>query len=297
MEFTLPTTKAQMYTTLKSIYAYYRINSSAYMGQQREPLVLNRLSFTPLSDNELKSKAEDIVSPGIERERQKAKLEIDKEIETLNEKKNETTNKYNEIMLEIEEDYNKIKEKLKEEASKKGLSYSSMTTEKMYQAEKDKSEKSIEKQIEKNGKITEINSKITVLQNKKNDIDDFYDDLLILDKNAKFIELKEAQDKTVREIEKYNNSQGEKETRYLNANLLSDATLELRYLDIKSKGINKDVLVDAGYYADVIRCISAYYDTLSPVNAYNDIKSETGLITFLEDFYEDLIYSYRVRAQ
>ncbi|MBQ0099041.1 MAG: hypothetical protein KBS91_00640, partial [Firmicutes bacterium] len=240
MEFTIPTTKAQMYTTLKSIYAYYRINSSAYHGQQRAPLSLNRLTFTPLSDSALLSKAEDMVVAGIERERQKAKLEIEKEIDTLNEKKNEIQDKYSEIVVKLEDEYNKIKEKLKEEASKKGLSYSSMTTEKMYQAEKDKSEKNIEIQIEKNGKITEINSKITILNNKLDDLDDFYDDLLVLDKNAKFIELKEAQDKTLREIQKYNNGQSEKEARYLNANLLSDATLELRYLDIKAKGVNKD---------------------------------------------------------
>ncbi len=297
MNFTIPSTKAQMYTTLKSIYNFYRLNSTAYTGEQRSDLVLGRLSFTPLSNTSLMSKAENIVLPKIERERQKAKLEIEKQIATLRENIVELNKKYLEVNKKLNEDFIAIKEKLKEEASKKGLSYSSLTTEKMFQAEKDKNEKELEIQLEQNEKTTEINSKITALNNKISGIDDFYDDLLVMDKNAKFLELQDEQDKTKREIDEFNFLQAEKETKYHNSNLSSDANLELKFLEIQSKGLSKEALVDAGYYADVVSCITGYYNTLSAVNAFNDIKGETGLIMYLEDFYQDLVYNYKIRAQ
>ena len=67
-------------------------------------------------------------------------------------------------------------------------------------------------------------------------------------------------------------------------------------MEINTQFFTKDQLVEMGYYKDVITCVSGYYDRLSALSAYQDITNETGLITYLDDFYESVVYMYRVRA-
>ena len=51
-----------------------------------------------------------------------------------------------------------------------------------------------------------------------------------------------------------------------------------------------------GYYADVIDCVCAYYDTLPVLTAYQDLASENKLAIYLDDFYQDIVYMYKSRA-
>lgn len=296
MNFTLPTTKSEMYSTLKEIYLYYRIHAATYIAEERPEFSLDRMEFTPLTDEELTEKAESLIEGAFLRERKEKEDVINDKIEALNGKKTVLTEEYEKIFLSVEKKYSEIKEKIKDEACKKGLTFSSIVTEKTYQAEKEKANELLKYQNEKSEKLSKIDGEIDSLEDKLDELSDFYDNLKEVDINAKFIELKEAQEKTLMEVFKYNNGIEEKELRFKNANLTNDMTLEVRYLEAKSKGLTKEYLVDAGYYKDVIDCIAGYYNRLSAVNAYNDIKNETGLIEYLEDFYQDVIYGYRVKA-
>ena len=39
----------------------------------------------------------------------------------------------------------------------------------------------------------------------------------------------------------------------------------------------------------------AYYDTLEPLTAYQDIVYEKKLMIFLDDYFESLVYIYKSR--
>ena len=51
-----------------------------------------------------------------------------------------------------------------------------------------------------------------------------------------------------------------------------------------------------GYYEDIMRCVCGYYDILTAVNAYQDILNEQKLSIYLDDYYESLVYMYKMRA-
>ena len=73
-------------------------------------------------------------------------------------------------------------------------------------------------------------------------------------------------------------------------------SLWLRYLDISSGEFTKDQLTDMGYYRDVIKCVTSYYDTLEPLEAYQDITAEKELAIYLDDYYQNVIYTYKMLA-
>lgn len=297
MEFTLPRTKSEMYSTLKSIYAHYRLNAVVYTDAQKEPLNLAKMTMNVLSNAQLLLKAETLVKPSVIREKQERKDKLNESLEKLSLKQDKLEEDYKKIYDNVEKDYEKIKESIKKEAIKKGLTYSSLTTEKMYEAESEKANLIAKYQSEKATKQSEINVEISTVQSEISSLDAFYSDLLNKDISKKFEELNDEQEKTKREIFKYNNSIESSIVRYRNTNLMASAELELKYLEVRAKGFSKEALVDMGYYADVIDCICGYYDTLhNDVTAFNEIKKETELMVYLDEFYSDVLLIYKVRA-
>ena len=150
--------------------------------------------------------------------------------------------------------------------------------------------------IEKNEKIASLTAEIEGLNLKMTNIDDYFNQIHQSEIDAKVIELKDKQEQKRIEVFKYNNSLDEKEQRYSNTIKESKCSLRLRFLDISSGEYTKDQLIDMGYYNDVIRCVSGYYDTLEPLTAYQDILDERKLIIYLEDFYETFVHSYKFNA-
>lgn len=297
MEFSTPRTKSEMYDTLKSIYSHYRLNAVVYADEEKEPLNLDEMSLNVLTREELLLKAETLVKSGIIREKQERKDSLTEKLEKLSLKLEKVDQDYQKIFDKVETDYEKIKENIKKEAIKKGLTYSSLTTEKMYEAESKKATLVAKYEQEKGNKITEINVEISAVQNEIESLDAFYDDLLNKDINKKFEELNDEQEKLKREVFKYNNSIKSTLVRYKNTCLMSSAELELKYLEIRAKGFSKEALVDMGYYKDVVNCVSGYYNTLNnDVAAFNDLKQETGLMIYLEDYYSNVLLIYKVRA-
>ena len=96
------------------------------------------------------------------------------------------------------------------------------------------------------------------------------------------------------EVFKYNNGLDEKEQRYLNTIKQTKASLKLRYMDISTGEFTKDQLVEMGYYADVVKCVCGYFDRLDPYTAFQDIASEKKLAIYLDDYYQNVIYTYNL---
>ena len=95
---------------------------------------------------------------------------------------------------------------------------------------------------------------------------------------------------------KYNNSLDEKEQRSKNAIAQSNATLQLKYLEINSNNLSKDQLIEMGYYKDVIDCVCAYYDRLSALDAWRAISNEPKVAVYLEEYYTQIVSMYQLRA-
>jgi hypothetical protein len=67
-------------------------------------------------------------------------------------------------------------------------------------------------------------------------------------------------------------------------------------MEIQSSEITKDQLIDVGYYEDVLTCVEGYFNALSPLDAYNEILQESRLMIFMDEYYEHIVYLYKLRA-
>lgn len=116
------------------------------------------------------------------------------------------------------------------------------------------------------------------------------------EKAAKIEELKEAQAKAKKETFRYNNGVSEKIQRYENEIKKANMSYQLKFMEIKSNYFTVEQLFEMGYYNDVMDCISAYYDLLDANAAYQDIVNESRLVFYLDDYYQDVVYMYKMRA-
>ena len=148
----------------------------------------------------------------------------------------------------------------------------------------------------RDSEIAEINARITSCNVKLIECENYYSSVHEKQVIAKIEELREKEKEKEKEVFKYNNGIDEKVQRYENTIIRSNETLRLRYLEIKVTEFTKDQLVDMGYYEDVIRCICGYYDTLTPSKAFTDMKYETKLPIYLDDYYVNIMNMYGVRA-
>lgn len=296
MQFTIPTTKTQMYSTLQEIFNYYRIRREVYEEPSLSSLALTRIGFTEHDESSLLERAKTLVEPENDKYFNDKK---EKYLDEISELENQLVTcqiqKENAIAL-ITERYDLSIEKIELEAIKKGIQDSSIVVDKVTYLENQKNIEQANAISEYENKQAVISSKITALNDKLATLDETKLEMFNKKAQAKLIELKEKQSETVREVHKYNNTVMEKETKYQNYIKEAKASLKLKYLEISSKDFSKEQLVDMGYYSDVIRCVCGYYDTLSALSAYRDIASESKLCIYLEDFYEEVVYMYQTRA-
>ena len=115
MQFTIPTTKEQMYAVLDEIFNYYRIQRDEYEEPELGELVLSRLEFTPLNKEQLNEKAAAFLAAEQEREINalisdiNAKLTSARQtIENAGKSAEEQIEQVNELYVESEEKLKKI---------------------------------------------------------------------------------------------------------------------------------------------------------------------------------------------
>lgn len=296
MIFDTPTTKQEMYEVLNDIYYYYHIKRVDYEGVTLTQLSLDRMVAEELTDQQLMAKAEEICLPTQSKTLMEYTDKLKDKIYELSLKKEEKENELTEKEEEIEKTYESAKTALNKTALKNGITDSMLYAEKIAELEKEKGEKIGEARAKINGQITAIEGRIDALEDEIDNAEEKYAEMFSAEVNAKFIELKDSQTEKLRQVFEYNNGLDEKEQRYANSIVQTKASMELRYIETRINGLTKDELVEMGYYREVINCVNAYYGTLSAHDAYADIKSESHLALYLDDYYENIVYFYKTNA-
>lgn len=296
MEFNIPTTKEQMYNVLNDLFYYYRIRRETYEDVDLEELFLPRLEQVAIDESDLWDQAEIELSGKHEREIQDYKQELNAQILQINEQMELCAQSALSQVANAEELFAQSVAKIQKQIANSGLINSTIIIDKTAGLEESKNQEIIRINAERDKTLEALRSKRSVAESKLANSSNYF--LLIHKKeiDAKCEEFKKDIQKTQREIFKYNNSLDEKEQRYANTIKETKASLRLRFLDISSGEFTHDQLVEMGYYTDVIRCVSGYYDTLSAVDAYYDIASEKKLAIYLEDYFQDIVYAYKLRA-
>ncbi len=297
MQFEKPTTKEGMYVVLSEIFHYYRIKRMDYEGVQLEELALERMENEDPTEEEITAKAETLL--GVEKEK------------TLFEYKNNLTDKIAELELKIIENnsvFTEREEKIRSahsEALKKyrtayrknGITDSGLFADKTLGLDKETEREIKDLKAEKGKEEARLKALIKTYGKALNEAESRFETLFEKKLNAKVQELKDEISENRKERFKYNNGLQEKEIRYANSLMQINANLELKYIQIKASELSKDELIEMGYYQDVLNCVAGYYDSLQPSTAYSDIKQETKLIVYLDDYYQDLLYRYKLKAE
>lgn len=296
MEFTKPTNKTEMYYVLKDLFNYYRIKKDPLEEILLEPLNLQRMEYDRPSDTELMLRANKFVEVENIKELMEKKQQINQEVAVCNESLARLEEDFETEKAQIESIYLESYEKLRQTAVKNGLINTSAYLDKVAKSESEKNEKITALTLNKNQNRINIEAKIVALNQNLSSLESEYYDLQEARITAKVEELKDARDAIEREVFSYNNAIDEKEQKHLSTLIRANANLKLKYMEITMGEYSKDELVDMGYYDDVVECVTAYYDTLEPLVAYNDIKRESKLTIYVDHFYQNLIYMYGVRA-
>ena len=297
MQFNLPATDAELYNTLQEIFRYYRLEREVFIPAEMEPITLEELVYTPLTDAELQAKAETLLKAKHEKVIISETEEIEERISSLNVQLSEIlANATSQIEL-IKLSYQQTEDKLRAQATENGLYYSSVMLDRIQKNENEKNEKILNVTTERDQKLTAINGEISALNVKKNNLRSMYNEMFAKEVEAKKLQLIDEQNELIRSVFKYNNSVSEKYQRSkINIEEIN-ATLRAKFMEINQEMLTKDVLVEMGYYEDVIRCITGYYDTyFTPMEAYNHLKDNTKIIPYLDDYYEQVVYKYRLEA-
>ncbi len=296
MEFTLPSTKTEMYNTLKEIFHYYRIRRENLQDVTIENINLTRMQSTVEDENVLYQIAEKLVAPSQEKEKKEYLADLNEQLIKIDAKLQVLDDDYNQNVIMINELYNENIKNIEKQAQKNGMSNTSIVIEKRFRLEEEKSDKLIELKNKLNSAKIELNASKTAIQTRIEQVESYFQDRFEKEKIAKQVELIQEQKKTEREIFKYNNGLDEKEQRFQKTIEQYNFTAKLRYLEIQSKELSRDELVEAGYFTDVVDCVCGYFDRLDPFTAYQEIVEERKLIIYLEEFYDGVVYTYKLLA-
>ena len=296
MQFKIPTSKDEMYEVLQDIFYYYRIKRAEMEEIDLAPLVLDKMEYTPLSTEQIKSMAESLVLPENQKARYDAKQKISLAISNMVGERESVELSNQKILDDITALYQAQIDKINKEAIDRGVQNSTIVVQEISNVESIMNGKLTIATQEGQEKLALIDGEIASLRESLNNVDAFYDQLYIDSVSAKIIELTSADKDKQDEVFKYNNNLMEKELKYSNEIIRRKADLRLKYQEVQVEFYSKDQLIEMGYYAKVVECIRGYYDTLNAVTAYQDIKAEKKLMIYLEDYYQSVLYLYSVLA-
>lgn len=297
MQFELPTTKDDMYAVLGELFYYYRVKKDPYQEVELLELNIDRQVFEPKTYSELLERAKDDLRADQIREINEYKAGLEEQIRALSIKSTLLQAEKEKLKSDLQDRYLQSSRKIEQTIQKNGLIGSSiaLTQISAIESEKNKEITGLETRIAT--ALAEYQSQIAALEERKNNAQTYFNEIHQKQAEKRAKELEDAQDKIEREVFKYNNSLSEKEQRYSNSLAQIRANAEARYQEMKVVDYSRDQLVEMGYYRDAIECISYYYDNLNKVDAYEDfIESEKRLMLYLDDFYMEMLYRYKLRA-
>ncbi len=296
MQFNLPTTKEQMYNILNDLFYYYRVRREGYEEVNLEELELPRLTIQSMTEANFIEKATNLLKAQHDREILTYEKNINSQILELEQKVSLIEQNALDEIETLRDLYAQSIEKVENQVVKAGLFNSSIIVDKTAVLEDSLNDKLAKITQDKNAQVASIQAKITALNTELANSESYFASIHQMEINKKVIELKDEYAKLTNETFKYNNSLEEKEQRYSNTIKETTASLYLRFLDISSGEYTKDQLIEMGYYTDVIRCVRGYFDTLPAETAYREINAEGKLAIYLEDFYDQVLYAYRMAA-
>lgn len=296
MTFDTPTTKNEMYEILQEIFYYYRIRREADTGVTLNDLELDRMTYTPMTDQVLTAKAQTALKSAQEEKVLNYKKKISDEIYELGVKV--TTYGAQKIAAEnaARASYAAATLKAEREAVKFGIAQSSAVIDRIADLQTALASEITAIDADYDEKIATAQAKISRLQADLTGADTYYSQVFSYEVLAEKERIKDEENKLIREIFKYNNGLDEKEQRSVNSNVTATHSLELRYMNISSNFFTKDQLVEMGYYQAAIDCVCAYYDTLNEVTAFQQISHDTKVAVYLDDYYANVVYMYKVLA-
>ncbi len=297
MDFTLPTTKEEMYEVLEQLFNHYRVRKQGYEEITLNELSLERLDITYETDQELLEKAQKILKAEHEREITKYESELSSKIIALQEKITLLENSHQEEIANITKLYSESILKVQNQALKAGIANSSIVVDKTAQLEDSKNKEIALLTQTKNEKVATLLAEKEQLNLLLSQSEEYFLTIHQKEIDKKFIELCDERRQKEIEVFKYNNGLDEKEQRYANSIKQTKSSMYLRFLEIESAEYSKDQLVEMGYFKDVIKCVCAYFDTLEPLSAYQIFLAENRLTTFLDFYYEQVALLYKYKAE
>ena len=296
MQFNLPTTKEEMYTILNDLFYHYRVKKDGFEEVALDELVIEKMDFTPLTNQEILQKATLLVGEEIQREILDRQTELNGKILSINAK---ITALENNLPIEIEKLetlYENSEEKIRELVKNNGLVNSSVLSDKISYLENEKNEKIAQLTSQNASSIAELNAQKVIYEQELGGVEEYFQSLHQSRIDAQVVNLKDKQTELERTVFKYNNAIDEKEQRYKNTIKQINARLLLQYMQIKSTDFTSDQLVDMGYYTDAINCVCGYFDRLEPLTAYQQIANENKLTMYLDSHYANIVYMYGFRS-
>ncbi len=296
MEFNLPTTKSQMYVILNDLFYYYRIRREGYEEVNLQELELERLTITQKTDEQLLAEATLLLKSKHEREKKEYEVNLNSSILECEQKLILLEQNYQQAIEKVELAYAESAQKFASKQYNAGLLNSTFIATQSAIFEENKNAKIVALTQEKNNQTASLTAKLAALNSELEEKEEHFSQIHQFEIEAKVGELMSQREQERISVFKYNNGLDEKEQRYSNSIKESKSSLWLRYLDISSGEFTKDQLTDMGYYRDVIRCVCGYYDTLEPLTAYQDMTAEKELAIYLDDYYQNIVYTYRMLA-
>ncbi|MBQ9104424.1 MAG: hypothetical protein IJY57_05025 [Clostridia bacterium] len=296
MEYVTPTSHEELINTLRDIFVYYRIQKQDFYPEEMQKISLEKLPDINRSESELFELAKTLLSGAHEKEIFNYKQGIALEIENIEKSLQQLEETFEKKVSALNVSHANAIEEYKILASKNGIMNTDIFIEKVSTLKADFEMEISKLNSEKQLEIQELNSKKEELIIKKENAKSHFEMVHTAEVNSKTAELMELETQNHYDILRYNNSVDEKNIKYSNYVDQLRASLLLRYLEIRSEPLSKDELVNLGYYTDVIECIDAYYSTLTPTEAYEDMIGDPTIGMYLEDYYQIILMHYKTAA-
>ena len=288
MQFTIPTTKEQMNSTLQEIFYFYRIRRQSLEEVSLKPLELEKIQKVTLTLEQIQEKANLLVTPEVEQLKQKEKQKLQLEINKINLQQSILANKKESAVAEVHKVYQERILRVEEQAYANGTQNSSAVVFEINRLTTEKEEKAQELALEYEVQITALQGQESAINDYIEHLDDFYQELKAQKVNKKVEELKQEQEKELMEIDKFNLGVEERIQKYANSIIRQKADIEIKRQQLNGQFFTKDQLIEMGYYNDVITCITGYYDSLSPQLAKQEFIKDKEAMIYLEEYYDTL---------
>lgn len=295
MEFTLPTTKTEMYETLDMLYKHYRASSPLFKQEDLKSLTLTPIEYEAKSLEDCAVEARLLLSAKHLEEITEKKAEISNEIYALNIALSGYAEEERKEIVDVEETYAKLIKESEIVATEKGVSMSCIALGGRGELVGERRAEIAKIKQKYREKTSATQTQITALTQKLSAVEEYFLPIHEQEIAVKAQELLIDNQKQCAENFKYNNSVYEKNVKYENVLVQAKANLELKFMEVR-KDYTTAELIEMGYYTDVLACVFGYYDTLPANEAYMDITGEQNLILYLDSYHTTVVNLLKSRA-